>query len=124
MAEPRGHAPTNPQTDYERADLSLAAIAIAAAVLLAVLGLTPLIIRAAYPTTAADVDRRLIVVPPEPRLETDPPQDLSRYLAAQHARLGSYGWIDRAHGIAHVPITEAMDRLAKTGIDGFPRGAQ
>jgi hypothetical protein len=33
--------------------------------------------------------------------------------AARRERLGSWGWVDRAAGIAHVPIGEAMDLVAK-----------
>jgi hypothetical protein len=33
--------------------------------------------------------------------------------AARLERLGSYGWVDRSTGIAHVPIDVAMDLVAK-----------
>jgi hypothetical protein len=33
--------------------------------------------------------------------------------AARLERLGSYGWVDRSAGVAHVPIDVAMDLVAK-----------
>ncbi len=33
--------------------------------------------------------------------------------AVRRARLGSLGWVDRAAGVAHVPIEQAMDLVAK-----------
>jgi hypothetical protein len=50
--------------------------------------------------------------PPEPRLQTDPSQDLARMRHAEDARLQSYGWIDRQTGAVHIPIARAMDLLA------------
>lgn len=41
-------------------------------------------------------------------LQSDPVAERSAYLQAKQARLGSYGWIDREHGIAHIPIERAM----------------
>lgn len=32
---------------------------------------------------------------------------------ARLERLGSYGWIDRSAGVAHIPIDRAMDLVAK-----------
>jgi hypothetical protein len=33
--------------------------------------------------------------------------------AARLERLGSYGWVDRRAGVAHIPIGDAMDLVAK-----------
>ena len=74
----------------------------------------------AFPRTRGDVDRHLSITPPEPRLQTDPEADLGAYVRKEQHLLDSYGWADRAHGIAHVPVQIAMQRLARTGIPGFP----
>ncbi|MGH7088683.1 MAG: hypothetical protein ACREFQ_07255 [Stellaceae bacterium] len=123
MAEVQETVRTNPQTDYERQDLSLFVIALAALVVVALLGFAPLIIRGAWPSSQHDVDRRVKVIPPAPRLQTNPPEDLASYLAEQRALLESYGWVDKSKGIAREPIDAAMQRLAKNGIDGFPKQA-
>jgi len=42
-----------------------------------------------------------------------------RQRAAQRARLGSYGWVDRQAGVAHIPIDRAMELVAQ-GIRPMP----
>ena len=43
-----------------------------------------------------------------PRLQVAPESDLRALRDRAEARLGSFGWIDRSAGIAHIPIEEAM----------------
>jgi hypothetical protein len=50
-----------------------------------------------------------------PRLQVDPEADLAALNRAAEARLNSFGWIDRGAGIAHIPIEDAMRRLAERG---------
>ncbi len=50
---------------------------------------------------------------PSPRLQVAPIDDYAHYLAQKRAQLDSTGWIDREHGIAHIPIEQAMDDIAK-----------
>jgi hypothetical protein len=42
--------------------------------------------------------------------------EYARYLNAEDARLSGYGWIDRRHGIVHIPISDAMEILAVRGL--------
>ena len=116
----------NPEVDYERTDLSLSAVAIIALVIVLLLGVAPLIMIGAFPGSRGDVDRHLAITPPQPRLQTDPEADLGAYLRKEQHLLDSYGWVDRKQGIAHAPIEIAMQRLARSGIPGFPQvsGAQ
>ncbi|HEX5463010.1 MAG TPA: hypothetical protein VFX20_23830 [Steroidobacteraceae bacterium] len=111
----------NPEVDHERSDLSLSAVAIVALGVLLLLGVAPLIMIGAFPRARGDVDRHLSITPPQPRLQTDPEADLAAYVRKERHLLNSYGWVDREHGIAHVPIEIAMERLARTGIPGFPQ---
>jgi len=111
----------NPEVDYERSDLSLSAVAIVALGILLLLGVAPLIMIGAFPLARGDVDRHLSITPPQPRLQTDPEADLAAYVRKEQHLLNSYGWVDREHGIAHIPIGIAMERLAQTGIPGFPQ---
>ena len=57
---------------------------------------------------------------PEPRLQSNPRQEMQRFLAAEQAELKTYGWIDKAHGIVRIPIDVAMDKVARSGIPGWP----
>jgi hypothetical protein len=57
---------------------------------------------------------------PAPQLQPDPRQDWQRFHAAEMQRLTTYGWVDQAHGIAHIPIAHAMQDVAAKGIQGWP----
>src|ERR1700730_16202103 len=57
-----------------------------------------------YPL-AKGLENRL---PPEPRLQTNPRQDLRDLRASEDAILNSYGWVDKNTGTLHIPIDEAM----------------
>lgn len=74
-----------------------------------------------YPTI--EVDKRLtgsLPPYPQPRLQSDPAADMGHFLHLELARLNSSGWVDRAHGIAHIPIDDAMHRVARQGIPDWP----
>ncbi|MEP7060864.1 MAG: hypothetical protein ABI881_00565 [Betaproteobacteria bacterium] len=46
-------------------------------------------------------------------LEPAPGPELARFRAEKSAMLEGYRWIDRAHGVAHIPIDEAMRIVAQ-----------
>jgi hypothetical protein len=74
----------------------------------------------AYPQARPAAPRALGELPPEPRLQIDERTDMAALRAQQLQRLQSWGWIDRAHGVAHQPIDQAMQRVAREGIDLWP----
>ena len=47
-------------------------------------------------------------MPPEPRLQTNPREDLSELRASEDELLDSYGWVDKNAGVVRIPIDEAM----------------
>lgn len=51
------------------------------------------------------------VIPPAPRLETHPTEDLAALRARQRASLESWGWADRS--FAQIPIERAMALYAE-----------
>jgi hypothetical protein len=51
---------------------------------------------------------------PSPRLQAEAIDDYAHYIAEKRARLESTGWIDREHRIAHIPIEQAMNDMART----------
>ena len=55
-------------------------------------------------------------IPPEPRLQLTPNQELQQERQAEDALLHSYGWVDRAAGVVRIPIEQAMDLLATRGL--------
>ena len=65
-----------------------------------------------YPL-AADQQTR---VPPEPRLQTNPREDLRLLREQEDAILKSYGWVDRPAGVVRIPIEEAMKLTVRRGL--------
>jgi hypothetical protein len=54
--------------------------------------------------------------PSEPRLQVSPAQDLRENQDAEEALLHRYGWVDRAAGVVHIPIQQAMELLLQRGL--------
>lgn len=74
-----------------------------------------------YPRSISD--RRLslpLPIYPAPRLQPDPAADMRRFRAQEMERLNGTGWVDRAQGIVHIPIMQAMEEIAQQGIPGWP----
>ena len=65
-----------------------------------------------YPLAAGEQAR----VPPEPRLQTDPREDLRVLRAREDAVLNSYGWVDRTAGVVRIPIDEAIKLTVQRGL--------
>lgn len=52
-------------------------------------------------------------LPPAPRLQVFPVEDLEKKREAEESQLDSYGWIDRQNGVVHIPIGRAMDLVVE-----------
>ena len=65
-----------------------------------------------FPLAAGQATR----VPPEPRLQTTPRDDLRALKAREEEILGSYSWVDRPNGIVRIPIDEAMKLTLQRGL--------
>jgi len=59
-------------------------------------------------------------VPPAPRLQALPAQDLAAARAEEERVLTTYGWVDERAGTVHIPIEEAMRLLAQRGETPLP----
>jgi hypothetical protein len=55
-------------------------------------------------------------VPPQPRIEVEPGQQLLEVHARENHVLTSYAWVDKSQGTVRIPINQAMDELAKKGL--------
>jgi hypothetical protein len=55
-------------------------------------------------------------LPPEPRLQTNPRQDLSDLRASEEAILNTYAWADRTAGTVRIPIARAMQLTVERGL--------
>lgn len=54
--------------------------------------------------------------PPEPRLQTNPREDLRSLRAHEDDVLAHYGWVDKPAGVVRIPIEEAMRITAQRGL--------
>ena len=61
---------------------------------------------------ASPLASALPAAPPEPRLQTAPELDLRDLRRREDAQLAGYGWVDREHGVIHIPIDRAMALVA------------
>lgn len=120
MAEVEPRPAVNRETDYERSDVRLGIVALIALLFLAFLVVAPLGLRSVFPRAVMDVDRRLAIHPPPPELQSNPQEDLEKLRNREQAWLEGYGWVDRQHGVVHIPIARAMKNVVEHGIDGFP----
>jgi hypothetical protein len=114
--------PILPPAQYEHADASSRAALIAFPAILAGLLLALLVVWWIYPETT--VDRRLpssIPNYPSPRLQSNPAADMRKFRDTELARLNSAGWDDRVKGLGHIPIDDAMRRVAASGIPDWPK---
>jgi len=62
---------------------------------------------------AQDSMRRL---PPEPRLQVDPREDMANLRRSEDDVLNSYAWVDRNAGVVRIPIDQAMKLIAERGM--------
>ena len=65
-----------------------------------------------YPLATAALRR----LPPEPRLQTDPRDDLASLRGREDRILTSYGWVDKNTGVVRIPIEQAMKLTVQRGL--------
>lgn len=74
------------------------------------------------PEAPTSVRPGVVLEPPSgPALQPAPARDIARFRAEKARRLDSYGWLDRAHGVVHIPIARAMEILVARSTSGGMR---
>jgi hypothetical protein len=58
--------------------------------------------------------------PAAPRLQASPAAEAAAYQAAMEEKLGGYDWVDKAQGVARIPVKAAMELLAEQGWPADP----
>ncbi|MCX7963576.1 MAG: hypothetical protein N2644_03700 [Candidatus Sumerlaea chitinivorans] len=59
-------------------------------------------------------------LPPEPRLQLSPRQEMEAMRAAEDRILNAYGWVDQAQGKVRIPIARAMQLTLERGLPTRP----
>lgn len=67
-------------------------------------------------STPATVFERPREVPPSPRLQAEPREEIKQYCDGQERELNTYGWVDQRLRVVHIPIDKAMDLVLKNGL--------
>jgi len=135
MADPHAAVPAGPATTpgseqakpgiaFEQGDWPLKPVAMIAVGILILIVISAFVLIGAYPTSLPDVDRKLTIAPPGPRLQTDAAANLRRFRVEEEKRLNGYSWIDKSKGVVRIPIEQAMQKLVTTGIPDFPKAQQ
>jgi hypothetical protein len=124
---PHQHADADSAVHHETSDVNVAAIFGFGAGLVALLAVVALTVWTFLAYLSVRADRREPpapplaaekgeALPPEPRLQTNPREDLRQLRAAEDAMLNSYQWVDRNAGIVRIPIDEAIRLTLERGL--------
>jgi hypothetical protein len=148
MSEELNHAHSNPETSFEREDLSTRGVFVFM-IGLAIVGLVIYFIivgmysfldkyehdqmTTASPLVTSRGPAARVVTKDymekfkengTPMLESDERGQFKDFLLKQEGQLNSYGWIDQQAGVAHIPIERAMDLVVERGLPVRPAGAE
>jgi len=146
MNEELNHAHSNPETSFEREDLSargvfvfMIGLAITSLVIYFIIeGMysfldkyeyaqmttaSPLVARSgrASRVISKDYVEKQFKENDAPLLESDERGQFKDFLLKQEEQLNSYGWVDQPAGVAHIPIDRAIDLIAERGLPVLPK---
>ena len=65
-----------------------------------------------YPLTSSEVTK----LPPEPRLQRFPREDIYNFRRGEEDVLNSYGWVNKGARTVHIPIEDAMKLTVQRGL--------
>jgi hypothetical protein len=56
------------------------------------------------------------MLPPSPRLQVLPHQELQDYCTAQQQEVNTYGWVNQPSGVVRIPVDRAMELILARGL--------
>lgn len=59
-------------------------------------------------------------LPPAPRLQVHPHEELREYCTGQQQNVKSYAWVDERNGIVQIPVDRAMELVLERGLPVRP----
>jgi hypothetical protein len=125
--EHAAHEVANPDVHHEESDVNIAGVVGFGGALIVGAAIISLLIfvlfryfetreairvAPAYPLATSQENR----LPPEPRLQTNPRQDLADLRAKEDQLLTSYSWVDKNAGVVRIPIDQAMKLTLARGL--------
>jgi hypothetical protein len=117
-----GHGPGHETSDINvwaigKFGIGLVAICVISIVML--LGLFKYFQSQEESATTPQIEPRKIF--PQPQLQQTPVLDLRAIRAEEEQVLTSYAWVDQPKGVVRIPISDAIDILAKRGLTSRPQ---
>ncbi len=132
MADPRHGTAPDPREKHEHTDanavgmikIGVGLLLLLAGVLAVAYGILRLMEvfppeQTTQPSALADQQ----ALPPEPRLQVDPPVDLMKYRQWEDSVLATFAWVDRSRGTVRVPLDSAIAMVARKGLPIDPAAA-
>lgn len=121
-----GQEPVHEHVHFEKSDVNSRGVLIGGVCLLAGMWLIVGMVffyfvylknyRAEISPPALPATRSGTTLPPEPRLQSSPEQELRAYRAREDWQLTHYYWLDKSKGRIAIPIEQAIQILAKRGV--------
>lgn len=118
--------PVHQDVRFEKSDLAHRGVLIGGACFIGGLWLTVAFLffyfaylknhRAEVSPPALPITRSGAALPPQPRLQSSPEQDLKTFRAREDWELTHYYWLDRSKGRVAIPIEQAVQTIAARGI--------
>ena len=110
-----------PPARHERRDIGFRPMLLAGTLLLIAVGGMMGLAYWIYPRSLQDQTfHRPLPRFPEPQLQPNPPGDMEAFRALQLKQLRGTYWLDREAGRLHLPIDQAMAKVARDGIPDWP----
>jgi hypothetical protein len=107
---------------HETSDVGMPFIWIGVSLLFVTVLALALLVLWLFPGSTIDQAKRLAHPQfPNPQLQPNPRENMARFYAEEMQRLNGTGWVDKAKSTVHIPIENAMRKVAEEGIQGWPR---
>jgi hypothetical protein len=117
-----GHGPGHETSDinvWAIGKFGIALVALCVISLAMLLGLFKYFQAQEETATTPKVEPRTLF--PQPQLQQTPVLDLRAIRAEEDQVLNSYAWVDQPKGVVRIPISQAIDILAKRGLTSRPQ---
>jgi hypothetical protein len=126
------HPGDNPDVHHETTDVNVRGILLSGAGLFVIAVIVHLLVWVLFGYFSGREESRTVPtspltagrehqLPPEPRLQTHPRDDLTDLHAREEEVLTTYGWVDKNAGIVRIPIEEAMKIVVQRGLPARQR---
>lgn len=112
------HSPNGAGHEHREASVRLIVSSLAglAVVTFFVFVLVVGVFRYFYDVNKTGEARREPVIPPRPRIEVAPYEELQQMRVRENHILNTYAWVNKDGGVVRVPIDRAIDLLATKGL--------